>query len=191
MFIFETLVIAFYISQNYDIGLPPLDGLPHSPPRDTARKALAGSGRNGSTRKQALQGARWRGAIDWWSQTCSHCVGCNRQERNHCLSQCTSGGAKLLKKGIGKALYERTHAPDSACDWCYLPKDLCDKWVKKRHYDWRRKEGSRSVGTGVISSATSSSGSYRVRIADFKMQSMRPHIIGGSYAETQFWITTR
>lgn len=32
IFIFEILVVAFYVRQNYRLGLPPLNSVPHTPP---------------------------------------------------------------------------------------------------------------------------------------------------------------
>lgn len=43
IFIFKTLVVAFYIQQNYRLGLPPLNSIPHTPPGGSSHSQAVAS----------------------------------------------------------------------------------------------------------------------------------------------------
>ncbi|KAH7006749.1 hypothetical protein EDB80DRAFT_684018 [Ilyonectria destructans] len=111
LFIFETLTVAFYVRQNSGLGLPPLDGLPRSPPGESSHGQEA--------------------------TECSYCLASGRrgQSVRHKLRECTQGGAEVIETRFGEAIYAEKSAPNTACHRCYLPKHLCAKWTRPSEGD--------------------------------------------------------
>ncbi|KAH6952354.1 hypothetical protein BKA56DRAFT_605405 [Ilyonectria sp. MPI-CAGE-AT-0026] len=140
LFIFETLTVAFYVRQNYRLGLPPLDGLPRSPPGESLHRQEATEvgvcGPNFSAhqldKKAAIIIKRWLATIEWWRWKCSYCLASGRRGQVvlHELRECTHGGAEVIETRFGKAIYAGKSAPNMACHRCYVPKHLCAKWTR-------------------------------------------------------------
>ncbi|KAH7113061.1 hypothetical protein EDB81DRAFT_922310 [Dactylonectria macrodidyma] len=140
LFIFETLTVAFYVRQNYRLGLPPLAGLPRSPPGERSHgqeatevgvcgPSLSAHQLDGNT---AIIIKRWLATIEWWRWKCSYCLASGRRGQSvlHELRECTHGGAEVIETRFGKAIYVEKSAPNTACHRCYLPKHLCTKWTR-------------------------------------------------------------
>ncbi|KAH6974915.1 hypothetical protein EDB80DRAFT_757801 [Ilyonectria destructans] len=110
LFVFETLVLAFYYRQNRQAGLPPLEGFPHRPAGTLITSLETDSVGGWGSNKEVK---RWKVIVDWWIGKCSFCAGRRLQGPSilHTLRECKKGGAKQLTERLGCILYQNWKAP--------------------------------------------------------------------------------
>ncbi|KAG7405719.1 hypothetical protein Forpi1262_v018433 [Fusarium oxysporum f. sp. raphani] len=148
LFIFETLIVGFYVRQNYRLGLPPFDNLPQNPPgacrSRVAPTRLEAPGSTPNRPDGDIVVKRWAATIDWWWRKCSYCIGSGRKGEAvlHDLRECAYGGAEAIETEFGNAIYAEERAPGTACYRCYLPRQLCGKWSKTSGGGWIERDKS-------------------------------------------------
>lgn len=146
LFIFEALIVGFYVRQNHQLGLPPFDNLPQNPP-GVCRSSVA------PTRLDVPESTpnrpdgdivvkRWAATVDWWWLNCSYCIGSGRKGEAvlHDLRECAYGGADAIESEFGNAIYAEGRVPGTACHRCYLPRQLCGKWSKTSGGGWIERD---------------------------------------------------
>ena len=70
-----------------------------------------------------------------WAGRCCHCYGQGHPGLDHAVRDCTEPDAEAVRDAIRTLEYEirtaRAGARFSGCYWCFLPQDLCQRWVRR------------------------------------------------------------